>query len=43
MVYEGISVCGSGAGTFVLAPLASLLLHHYGWEGATRSGIYRQM
>jgi len=32
----GISVCGSGAGTFILAPLATLLLGHYGWEGATR-------
>jgi len=32
----GISVCGSGAGTFILAPLASLLLQHFGWEGATR-------
>jgi MCP family monocarboxylic acid transporter-like MFS transporter 12 len=32
----GISVCGSGAGTFILAPLASLLLSYYGWEGATR-------
>jgi len=32
----GISVCGSGAGTFILAPLASALLSYYGWEGATR-------
>ncbi|XP_023341712.1 monocarboxylate transporter 12 isoform X2 [Eurytemora carolleeae] len=32
----GISVCGSGAGTFILAPLASLMLSYYGWEGATR-------
>jgi len=32
----GISVCGSGAGTFILAPVASLLLNYYGWEGATR-------
>jgi len=32
----GITVCGSGAGTFLLAPLASYLLNIYGWEGATR-------
>ena len=31
----GITVCGSGAGTFILAPLASALLAVYGWKGAT--------
>ncbi len=30
----GIAVCGSGFGTFVFAPLASLLLQHYDWKGA---------
>jgi len=32
----GIAVCGSGAGTFVLAPLASFLLLHLEWQGAIR-------
>merc|ERR1719244_799343 len=32
----GIITCGSGAGTFILAPLAATLLNSYGWEGATR-------
>merc|ERR1711971_729894 len=30
----GISVCGSGVGTFVFAPLATYLLEVYGWKGA---------
>ena len=30
----GISVCGSGVGTFVFAPLATVLLNEYGWKGA---------
>ncbi len=30
----GISVCGSGVGTFLLAPLATYLLDEYGWKGA---------
>ena len=30
----GISVCGSGVGTFLLAPLATLLLDEFGWKGA---------
>jgi len=30
----GISVCGSGVGTFVFAPLATQLLSVYGWKGA---------
>lgn len=29
----GISVCGSGVGTFVFAPLATYLLEVYGWKG----------
>ncbi|CAH1108313.1 unnamed protein product [Psylliodes chrysocephalus] len=28
----GISVCGSGVGTFTFAPLASFLLTSYGWQ-----------
>ncbi len=30
----GISVCGSGIGTFILAPFSNTLLDHYGWRGA---------
>ena len=30
----GISVCGSGVGTFLFAPLATALLNEYGWRGA---------
>lgn len=30
----GIAVCGSGIGTFVFAPLGSMLLESYGWKGA---------
>merc|ERR550519_2367475 len=30
----GISVCGSGVGTFIFAPLATWLLEQYGWKGA---------
>ncbi|XP_048482633.1 monocarboxylate transporter 9 [Plutella xylostella] len=29
----GISVCGSGIGTFVFAPLSNALLDEYGWRG----------
>eukprot|EP00092_Neocalanus_flemingeri_P021648 GFUD01023481.1.p1 GENE.GFUD01023481.1~~GFUD01023481.1.p1 ORF type:complete len:462 (+),score=95.14 GFUD01023481.1:81-1388(+) len=32
----GISVCGSGAGTFIFAPLASSLVQQYGWRGCNR-------
>jgi len=34
----GIITCGSGAGAFLLAPLANFLLKYYdgGWEGPTR-------
>lgn len=28
----GISVCGSGIGTFVLAPLNVILVENYGWR-----------
>ncbi|CAH1141987.1 unnamed protein product [Phyllotreta striolata] len=30
----GIAVCGSGVGTCVFAPLATMLLEEYGWRGA---------
>jgi hypothetical protein len=30
----GISVCGSGVGTFLFAPLATYLIEEYGWKGA---------
>ena len=30
----GIAVCGSGVGTFLIAPLSNLLLEEYGWKGA---------
>merc|ERR1719356_2421458 len=30
----GISVCGSGVGTFLFAPIATLLLDEFGWKGA---------
>ncbi|KAL1486680.1 hypothetical protein MTO96_008901 [Rhipicephalus appendiculatus] len=29
----GITVCGSGVGTFVMAPLVQALLRSYGWKG----------
>ncbi|XP_053608042.1 uncharacterized protein LOC128673901 [Plodia interpunctella] len=31
----GISVCGSGIGTFIFAPLTYVLLDEYGWRGTT--------
>lgn len=31
----GLSVCGSGIGTFVFAPLTQFLLNEYGWRGTT--------
>lgn len=32
----GISVCGSGAGTFLFAPVTSTLVQQYGWRGCNR-------
>ena len=29
---NGISICGTGIGTFVFAPLASYLVSEYGWK-----------
>lgn len=31
----GLSVCGSGIGTFIFAPLTQYLIDEYGWRGAT--------
>ncbi|KAJ8729251.1 hypothetical protein PYW08_000832 [Mythimna loreyi] len=30
----GIAVCGSGLGTFLFAPITSVLIENYGWRGA---------
>lgn len=30
----GIALCGSGVGTFVFAPLSSMLIQQFGWRGA---------
>lgn len=30
----GIALCGSGVGTFVFAPLSSMLIERFGWRGA---------
>ncbi|XP_043289231.1 uncharacterized protein [Venturia canescens] len=31
----GLSVCGSGIGTFIFAPVTQYLLEEYGWRGTT--------
>lgn len=31
----GLSVCGSGIGTFLFAPITQMLLEEYGWRGTT--------
>ena len=31
-MFEGISVCGSGVGAFVMAPLVRWLVNTYDWE-----------
>lgn len=31
----GLSVCGSGIGTFLFAPLTQMLIDEYGWRGTT--------
>ncbi|KAG8253017.1 hypothetical protein J6590_044010 [Homalodisca vitripennis] len=38
----GLSVCGSGIGTFVFAPVTQFLLAEYGWRGTTLilSGLF---
>jgi MFS family permease len=30
----GIAVCGSGIGTFLMAPLCTALIDSFGWRGA---------
>ena len=30
----GLSMCGSGIGTFIFAPLVEILVDEYGWRGA---------
>lgn len=30
----GVAVCGSGIGTFLLAPLSQITIEHFGWKGA---------
>ncbi|XP_069358645.1 monocarboxylate transporter 9-like [Maniola hyperantus] len=41
----GISVCGSGIGTFIFAPLSNVLLDEYGWRGTTLilAGLFLNM
>lgn len=41
----GISVCGSGIGTFLFAPLTYVLLDEYGWRGTTLilAGLFLNM
>uniref|UniRef100_A0A182RUC9 MFS domain-containing protein n=1 Tax=Anopheles funestus TaxID=62324 RepID=A0A182RUC9_ANOFN len=41
----GLSVCGSGIGTFVFASLTQILLDEYGWRGTTLilAGIFLNM
>ena len=33
-LFPGIAVCGSGLGTFLFAPITSVLIENYGWRGA---------
>lgn len=30
----GIALCGSGVGTFILAPISTQLIEKYGWRNA---------
>lgn len=41
----GLSVCGSGIGTFIFAPLTQYLLETYGWRGTTLilAGLFLNM
>ena len=36
MVASGICVCGSGVGTFLIAPLTSVLTESFGWRGCNQ-------
>ena len=33
----GVAMCGSGAGTFVFAPVTALLISNVGWKNCNRS------
>ena len=35
-LFKGICVCGSGVGTFLIAPLTSSLAENYGWRDCNR-------
>lgn len=41
----GLSLCGSGIGTFIFAPLTQLLIEEYGWRGSILilGGIFLNM
>lgn len=41
----GLSVCGSGIGTFLFAPLTQMVIDEYGWRGTTLiiSGVFLNM
>lgn len=41
----GLSVCGSGIGTFIFAPLTQFLIDEYGWRGTTliMAGVFLNM
>ena len=32
---NGLGVCGTGIGTFLIAPLTQALIEYYGWRGTT--------
>jgi len=32
---NGLGVCGTGIGTFLMAPLTQMLIEYYGWRGTT--------
>lgn len=41
----GLSLCGSGIGTFIFAPVTQLLIENYGWRGSVviLAGIFLNM
>lgn len=41
----GLSVCGSGIGTFIFAPIIQILIEEYGWRGTTLilAGVFLNM
>jgi len=38
----GIAVCGTGIGTFVLAPIVNLLVSEYGWKVRITRALIQQ-